>query len=236
MRVLIVEDEANLARGLVFNLQRQGLEADCVESGEIALEQYQSYDLMVLDVGLPGIDGFEVLRRVRVEDERFPVLILTARAAEDDRIEGLSLGADDYITKPFSLKEFLLRVQGKLKQVSWYSGAARQGKIQVGLAVFDFDNQTVRCGDQELKITVREEGLVRYFLDNPDRVVTRQELLQHVWGYSADATSRTPDTFVARLRKIVERDASNPQFIVSVRGKGYKFLQEGLPSDETPDG
>jgi len=228
VRVIIVEDEVNLARGLAFNLEREGLETTSVATGEEALEQYEEFDLMILDVGLPGMDGFEVLRRVRAQDERYPVLMLTARAAEEDRVEGLTLGADDYIAKPFSLKELLLRVKAKLKQVSWYAGAPRQGTVTFGEASFDLDRQLAQRADETSKVTVREQALVRFFLDNPERVVSRRELLREVWGYSEEMESRTPDTFMARLRKLVEPDPAKPRFLVSVRGQGYKFLPDGV--------
>ncbi|MBN2358900.1 MAG: response regulator transcription factor [Deltaproteobacteria bacterium] len=227
MRVLIAEDEINLAQGLCFNLEQEGLEVHSVISGEEALAQYAAYDLLVLDIGLPGIDGFEVLRRIREHDERFPVIVLTARAAEDDRVAGLALGADDYITKPFSLKEFLLRVRGKLRQVGWYTGSGRHGPVKVGAALFDLDRQTVTREGREERTTVREQALVQYFLDHPNQALSRDDLLREVWGYTAGTASRTPDTFVARLRKLVEVDPANPRHIVSVRGKGYLFSPDG---------
>jgi len=227
VRVLIAEDEVNLARGLCFNLEQEGLEVSSVGSGEEALEQYAAYDLLVLDIGLPGIDGFEVLRRIRERDERFPVIVLTARAAEDDRVAGLALGADDYITKPFSLKEFLLRVNGKLKQVGWYTSSGRREPIKVGAALFDFERQTVTRDAHEERTTVREQALVQFFLDHPDQAISREDLLSKVWGYAPGTASRTPDTFVARLRKLIEVDPASPRHIVSVRGKGYLFSPAG---------
>jgi DNA-binding response OmpR family regulator len=227
VRVLIAEDEINLARGLCFNLEQEGLEVSSVGSGEEALEQYAGFDLLVLDIGLPGIDGFEVLRRIRERDERFPVIVLTARAAEDDRVAGLALGADDYITKPFSLKEFLLRVHGKLKQVGWYASSSRREPVQVGAATFDFDRQTVTRDGHEERTTVREQVLVQYFLDHPNLAISREDLLSQVWGYAPGTASRTPDTFVARLRKLIELDPANPRHIQSVRGKGYLFSPDG---------
>ncbi|MFH1809242.1 MAG: response regulator transcription factor [Pseudomonadota bacterium] len=221
MRILVVEDEQHLARGLSFNLEREGLEVSCVDSGAEALSCYSQYDLMILDLGLPDMDGLDVLRRVRDEDVRFPVIVLTARGGEEDRVTGLSLGADDYVNKPFSLRELMLRVTGKLKQVQWYQRATSGGQFSLGCAVFDLDRQVALRDGAELRLTMREAALARYFVDNPDRAISRDELLKEVWGYAEGTASRTVDTFVARLRKLVEPDPATPAVILSVRGRGY---------------
>jgi DNA-binding response OmpR family regulator len=226
MRVLIVEDELNLARGLIFNLQRIDIEAEHVSSGEEALQRFSEFDLMVLDLGLPGIDGFEVLKQLRRHDERYPVIVLTARASEDDRIQGLALGADDYVIKPFSLQELLLRIQGKLKRSRWYRHDGAE-HAQIGAANIDFSQNRARRNDEEIVLTEREAALCRFLLANPDRVISREELLTEVWGYAEGTSSRTVDTFIARLRKLVEPDVSTPCYIVSVRGTGYMYKAEG---------
>jgi DNA-binding response OmpR family regulator len=223
VRVLVVEDEQHLARGLAFNLQREGIEVTCVGSGREALACYDQHDLAILDLGLPDMDGLEVLRRVRGEDPRFPVIVLTARGNEEERVAGLSLGADDYVTKPFSLRELMLRVKNKLRQVQWYDRATSGGSFTLGEAVFDLQRQVVVRGGEELRLTLREAALARYFADNPERAISREELLKEVWGYVEGTASRTVDTFVARLRKVIEPDAANPVHIRSVRGRGYLF-------------
>jgi DNA-binding response OmpR family regulator len=229
VRVLIVEDEQHLARGLAFNLQREELEVTCVDSGRKALAEYDKHDLMILDLGLPDIDGLEVLRRVRDEDPRFPVIVLTARGGEEDRIHGLSLGADDYVAKPFSLRELMLRVTNKLRQVRWYDRATTGGSFALGAATFDLDRQVVARDGQEHRLTLREAALARYFSDNAERAIPREELLREVWGYVEGTASRTVDTFVARLRKLIEPDPGTPAYIISVRGRGYMYRASGHP-------
>lgn len=226
MRVLIVEDELNLAKGLIFNLQHLNIQAEYVSSGEEALQRFADFDLMVLDLGLPGIDGFEVLKQMRLRDERFPVIVLTARASEDDRVRGLALGADDYVVKPFSLKELLLRIQGKLKRSRWYRHDGAE-HATMGAAHIDFSQHRARRDALEIVLTEREAALCRFLLANPDRVISREELLTDVWGYAEGTASRTVDTFIARLRKLVEPELSTPVFIISVRGAGYMFQASG---------
>lgn len=225
--ILLVEDEPHLARGLIFNLESEGWLVRPVETGEAALVEAgeTGFSLVVLDVTLPGMDGFEVCRRLRQADPRLPILMLTARTEEKDRVHGLSVGADDYLTKPFSLDEFLLRVRGMLRRSRWYrpgtaAGGYRFGDNEVWLA-----ERRARTPRGDLDLTELEVRFLRTLFDNPDRVLARTELLATVWGLPADSETRTLDNFVVRMRKYFEPDPSHPVHLLTVRGRGYRFVR-----------
>ncbi len=223
--ILLVEDEIHLARGICFNLEQDGYRVSHVESGEEALErlQYERFALIILDVMLPGIDGFEVCEKVRAADNRVPVLILTARSAEGDRITGLEKGADDYLVKPFSLSEFLLRVRGMLRRSAWY----RPEPVEEGYRFGDNEvlllSYRARTAQGEIDLTDLEVKMLALFFQKEGEAVTRQALLERVWGYSSDTETRTLDNFIVRLRKYFEPDPANPKFFQTVRGVGYRF-------------
>lgn len=224
--ILLVEDEETLAIGLEFNLQAEGFEVDLAADGRQALELYVpgKYDLIVLDLMLPYVDGFEVARRVRTQDARQPILMLTARTQAADKISGLQAGADDYLTKPFHLQELLLRVQGMLKRKSWYETATEdESQVRFGRNEVNFDNLQWRSAKGAFQLTAQEAMLLRYLIDHKNKVVSREELLENVWNIHSDVETRTVDNFIVRLRKYFEDDPSNPQFIKSVRSKGYLF-------------
>lgn len=235
MRILLVEDEDHIARGLSFNFKLQNYTTDVAVSGEKALELLDNthYDLIVLDVMLPGMDGFEVAKRVRSRDSRIPILMLTAMASDEDRIAGLECGVDDYLTKPFVLKELLLRIAGLLRRARWQAPAAPpQDSFRFGQALIDPDKLTATTGTREHRLTRLEADLLRFFAANPNRLVTRQELLTAVWGYEPDTATRTVDTFIFRIRKIVEPKPSKPVFLTAVRGEGYRFHPEATAVSE----
>ncbi|HEX9024016.1 MAG TPA: response regulator transcription factor [Geobacteraceae bacterium] len=223
--ILLVEDEIHLARGICFNLEQDGYRVSHVESGEEALErlQYERFALIILDIMLPGIDGFTVCERIRVADNRVPVLILTARSAEGDRITGLERGADDYLVKPFSLSEFLLRVRGMLRRSAWY----RPEPVEEGYRFGDNEvfllSYRARTAQGEIDLTDLEVKMLALFFQKEGETVTRQTLLERVWGYSSDTETRTLDNFIVRLRKYFEPDPANPKFFKTVRGVGYRF-------------
>ncbi len=223
--ILLVEDEETLAIGLEFNLQAEGYRVDLAADGRQALDLYKpgKYDLIVLDLMLPYVDGFEVARQVRAQDIRQPILMLTARTQAADKISGLQAGADDYLTKPFHLQELLLRVQGMLKRKSWYETTEEESIIRFGENEVNFDNLQCRSVNGSFQLTTQEAMLLRYLLNHKNKVVTRQELLENVWNIHSEVETRTVDNFIVRLRKYFETDPSKPQYIKSVRGKGYLF-------------
>jgi len=224
MKILLVEDEEHIAKGLVFNLQNKNYETDWAETGEEALEMWEknSYDLIILDVMLPGIDGFEVARRIRRVDGRIAILMLTALAGHEDRIAGLECGVDDYVSKPFVLRELLLRIAGLLRRMTWTAVPAGE-TLRFGKAEIDLNNPVVAG----VLLTRIEVDLLRYFHAHPNRLVSREELLTQVWGYDRDTVTRTVDTFIMRVRKIVEPEPSKPIYLRSVRGRGYLYTPTG---------
>jgi two-component system alkaline phosphatase synthesis response regulator PhoP len=226
-RILLVEDEVNLARPLQFNLEQEGYEVRSTPNGREALEWLSSehFDLIILDVMIEEMDGFEVARRVRRRDQRLPILMLTARGADQDRIQGLELGADDYMVKPFHLKELLLRVQRMLQRSNWYvDGKRRPREITVVGYTIDLEKLQGSGPRGELQITALEAELLAALTAEPNRVLSRAELLERVWGYSSEAESRTVDNFIVRLRKYFEEEPDQPRHFISVRGRGYMYV------------
>ena len=226
-RILLVEDETNLARSLQFNLEQEGYEVRSTPNGKQAVEwqQQEKFDLIILDVMIEGMDGFEVARRVRREDQKLPILMLTARSTEQDRIQGLELGADDYIAKPFHLRELLLRVQRMLQRTKWYAEKNRPPS-EITVAGYKVSLETLKAmGPRgEIQITVLEADLLAALTAEPERVLSRSELLERVWGYHSDVESRTVDNFIGRLRKYFEEEPDQPRHFISVRGRGYMYL------------
>ena len=224
-RVLIVEDEENLARGLQFNLELDGHLPKIAGSVEEALPLYKDFDLLILDIMLPGADGLTLLKRVRQDDPRLPVLILSARSAESDLLAGLSAGADDYMTKPFSLSELLLRIKRMLERRAWYAqeAATKGGDYAFGPYRLDFATQTAQSNRGEVRLTTYECAVMRYLIENQERAVSREELLKNVWGYNVAPETRTVDAFIARLRKLFEPDPQKPTHLRSIRDVGYRF-------------
>ncbi len=226
--ILLVEDEPSIARGLVYNLEEEGYRVTHAATGEDALKQAadETFSLVVLDLMLPGISGIEVCRRLRRQDSRLPILILTARGHEDDRVKGLAAGADDYMTKPFSLEEFLLRVKGMLRRSAWYRpNAVREGLYAFGgneVALKDGWARTLRG---QIDLTELETRMLRLFFQREGEIISRTELLESVWGMAPDTETRTLDNFIVRLRKYFEPDPARPVHFLTVRGRGYKFVR-----------
>ncbi len=228
--ILLIEDEINLARGISFNLEQEGYRISHAESGEDALDRlrYYRFSLIILDIMLPGIDGFSVCKEIRKLDARVPILILSARAEEGDRVTGLASGADDYLTKPFNLNEFLLRVKGMLRRSSWY----RPEPVEEGYAFGENEvfllSYHAKTAQGEIDLTDLEVKTLALFFHNEGQIVTRKTLLEGVWGYSSEAETRTLDNFVVRLRKYFEPDPAKPVFFQTIRGVGYRFSRRGL--------
>jgi DNA-binding response OmpR family regulator len=225
-KILLVEDEKHLAKGLLYNLGKEGYQVTVAEDGLAALAclDKEEFDMMILDLMLPKMGGMEVIKKVRETNIRFPILMLTAKTTDEDRTLGLEAGADDYLTKPFHLPELLLRVKGILRRKDWYEEPVRN------LEYFEFDNMWVdfktgkaRGCDGEFYLTSKEVLVMNLLIANRGKVVSREELLEKVWGYSPNTETRTVDNFIARLRKYFEKKPQNPRYIVTVREKGYQF-------------
>jgi two-component system alkaline phosphatase synthesis response regulator PhoP len=224
-RILLVEDELNIARPLQFNLEQEGYEVCSTPSGKEALALYgrESFDLIILDLMLEEMDGYEVARQVRQKDQKLPIIMLTAKSTVEDRIHGLELGADDYIIKPFHLRELLLRVERMLKRSSWYTGKSSR-KITVAGYRIDIDKLSGHGPRGPLQLTALEADLLETLISHPNRVFSRGELLEEVWGYHSDVETRTVDNFIARLRKYFEEEPEQPRHFISLRGKGYMYV------------
>lgn len=223
-RILIIEDDQALALGLRINLEAEGYEVVHASSAEdgLSILDTASADLVVLDLMLPGMDGIEALRSIRSENLKLPVLILTARSATEDKVEGFKAGADDYLTKPFNLEEFVLRVHRMLDRYQWYRP---EDVLQIGGTRIDFNTLEITTTDgQTTRITPHEANLIQYLNLHQGRIVTRAELLKNVWGLDPDIETRTVDTFISRIRRYMENDPARPEHIISIRGKGYRMV------------
>jgi DNA-binding response OmpR family regulator len=226
-RILVVEDEAAIRQGLADVLVYHGFDVDAVGDGREALGKSLSgqYDLLLLDVMLPGCDGFTICDEVRKVDRDQPIIMLTAKTSDEDIVNGLSLGADDYIAKPFSIAQLVLRVKAVLRRSR--TGAAAATHIRLaGDVEIDVRNLSGRRGDEPLTFTRREMEILEYLQRNTDRPVSRDELLTRVWGYdrSAEIETRTVDIHVAKLRRKIEVDSKEPRNLITVRGAGYRLL------------
>jgi DNA-binding response OmpR family regulator len=225
-RVLVVEDEQHLADGLRFNLEAEGYQVAVVETGEAALESIKSaaFDVVVLDVMLPGKDGFTVMSEMRLAGQFVPTLMLTARGHPEDVLKGFAAGADDYLTKPFELAILIARIRGLLRRKDWLRAAARDTFV-FGNKSVDFNRGELRVGDQMFPLTVMEANVLRYLIQHEGQHVARKALLSEVWGLHEDTDTRAIDNFIVRLRRYIEDDPTRPRHLVTVRGVGYRFVQ-----------
>jgi len=228
-RVLIVEDEHHLAEGLCFNLEAEGYQAEVVDTGEKALarliDEHAPFDLVVLDVMLPGKDGFAVVGELRQHRQFVPVLMLTARGRPDDVLKGFAAGADDYLAKPAELPILLARIGGLLRRLTW----SRQGTnpthdcYAFGGKTIDFDRLELTVGDRVLQLTLMEANLLRYLIQHQGKAISRKAMLEQVWGLHEDTDTRAIDNFIVRLRRYIEKEPSRPKHLLTVRGVGYRF-------------
>jgi len=241
-RLLIVEDEKNLAQGMKFNFELEGYEVVVVGDGSEALTHLApgmppGYDLVILDVMLPGIDGFAVADRTRKSGNFVPILMLTAKSLPSDVVHGLEAGADDYLPKPFDLPVLLARVKGLLRRRDWARGdagdAADLETARIGDAHVDFKNFQIRSGEEVHSLTLLEAMLLKLLVQNAGRVVTKGEILEKVWNVSADTQTRAVDNFIVRLRRYLEPNSRFPRHLLTVRGAGYRLVPEPatLPDD-----
>jgi DNA-binding response OmpR family regulator len=237
-RILIVEDERHLADGLRFNLEADDHDVAVVENGEAALERIEAdpgaLDLVLLDVMLPGIDGFAVAGHLRQRGIFVPILMLTARGRAEDVLRGFEVGADDYLPKPFELSILLARVRGLLRRRTWLQREADASPsappaleaFTFAGKVIDFARLEVRVGERRLPLTVMEAALLRYLVQHQGRPVSRKTILDQVWGVREDTDTRAIDNFIVRLRKYLEEEPSRPKHLQTVRGVGYRFVAE----------
>ena len=231
-RILVVEDEQHIAEGLRFNLEAEGHEVETITDGVHAAERLARegprLDLVILDLMLPGMGGFEVARRARAAGNYVPILILSAKDAGPDVVRGLEEGGDDYLTKPFQLDELLARVRGLLRRRRW-DGAVREDEsrrqVRFGDVTVHFDRFEIETPRGTIRLTTRETALLRALVDREGEAVPRGELLETVWGLRPDTQTRVVDSFIVRLRRYVEPDPARPRHIVSVRGHGYRFVR-----------
>lgn len=224
-RILVIEDEPQMLLGLRDNLELEGYEVQTAADGDEGLQKAASFqpDLVILDVMLPRKNGFDVCRELRARSNATPVVMLTARNQETDKVLGLELGADDYVTKPFSITELLARVRAVLRR-SGSRPAAATDMYRIGDLEIDFRIHQARRGKQRVEFTAREFELLRYFVTHIGQVVTREQILNEVWGYEEFPTTRTIDNFVAKLRQKIEKSPHAPEHILTIHGSGYKFV------------
>jgi two-component system alkaline phosphatase synthesis response regulator PhoP len=223
-KILVVEDDRAILDGLRAALGAEGYEVECVPDGRAGLERVRAGapSLLILDIMLPGMSGFEVAKKLRDEGRALPIILLTARSEEDDRVLGLELGADDYVTKPFSVRELLARVRSILRRTR-PSTPTRSQSYRFGDVSVDFKRKAVKKAGRAVELSAREFRILCYFIDHAGEMLSREQLLSEIWGYDAFPTTRTVDNHILRLRKKIEDDPESPHFILTQRGAGYVF-------------
>jgi len=229
-RILLVDDEEAIQTLLAYPLRKEGYDVVAARDGRQALDLFaaQRFDLVVLDVMMPRLDGIEVCRRLRSRSQ-VPIIMLTARDDEVDKVLGLEIGADDYITKPFSVREFTSRVRAALRRTRMMGGGTTEGAISAGEMRIDFSRRQVRIREARVQLTYVEFEILAALAQSPGRVFDRDTLLERVWGDSAYRDPRTIDVHIRHLREKVESDAKEPEYLFTVRGVGYRFRDEGSP-------
>jgi DNA-binding response OmpR family regulator len=240
-RILIVEDEAHLAEGLRFNLEAEGYSVQITGKGQealdILLKTENDFEALVLDVMLPGKDGFTVARELREAQNYIPLLMLTARGRSEDVLKGFESGADDYLPKPFNLAILLARLESLLRRKNWQQNSKSPVSVSATAAptesqeiftfdskVFDFQSLQLRCGKQTFQLTLMEAELLRYLVRNSGHPVSRKAILHDVWNLHEDTDTRAIDNFIVRLRRYIERESSKPRHLLTIRGLGYQFV------------
>lgn len=224
--ILIVEDEPAMQLGLKDNLEIENYQVDVASEGETGLQKIKTgkHDLILLDVMLPKISGFDICKAARAAGIKTPIILLTARGEEIDKVLGLELGADDYITKPFSVRELLARVKAMLRRNQGVASSSTTTLTAIGRLQIDFKAFLAKDGAQEIKLSHKEFELLSFLFENRNKVVSRYDILEKVWGYEEQITTRTVDNFIARLRQKVEVNAEQPKVILTVHGAGYKMV------------
>jgi len=230
-KLLIIEDDEDITNLLKINLEDMGYHVTLAHDGKTGYEKVlgQHVDLLILDLMLPGLDGLEICRRVRAKNHYIPILMITCKSSEIDRVVGLEMGADDYLTKPFSIKELLARVKALFRRVEAMkspSSSNEEKEIKAGKLLINTEKRSVTFSGKSLHLTAREFDLLYYFARNPGRVFTRTQLLDKVWGYGYESYEHTVNSHINRLRAKIETDPANPVYILTVWGVGYKFADD----------
>ena len=224
--ILIVEDEIQMCTGLKDNLEFEGYNVDTANDGQAGLDKIlnNEYDLIILDIMLPLVSGFDVCKKARAKDISTPIIMLTAKGEEIDKVLGLELGADDYITKPFSLRELLARVKAVLRRMP--ESSSKDSKVVMGNLTVDFSKYLAFEDDSPVSLTHKEFELLKYFWNNKNETLSRDQLFNEIWGYDEMTTTRTIDNFILKLRQKIEDDPAHPKCILTVHGIGYKFITD----------
>jgi DNA-binding response OmpR family regulator len=223
--ILLVEDEPDMQRGLRDNLEFEKYEVDVAGDGEGALKKITEggYDLIILDIMLPSMSGLDVCKQVRQQGITTPIIMLTAKGEEIDKVLGLELGADDYVTKPFGVRELLARVKALLRRTEGPSGGSPE-KMVLGSLAIDFSSYTAIRDGKSLSLTPKEIEIMKYLWNRRNKTVSRDELLTDVWGYDQAISSRTVDNFILKLRQKIEDDPAHPRYLLTIHGVGYKLI------------
>ncbi len=223
--ILVVEDDASIQRGLELNLQVEGYSVITAGDGETGLQKAieRKPDLLLLDVMLPKMSGFDICRQIRKQGMTMPIIMLTAKTQEIDKIMGLELGADDYVTKPFSIAEVVARVNAHLRRSKKFDTSSAD--YNFGDYNLDVKGQVLRKGGEQIELSQKEFLMLKLFLENEGKVLSRQEILTKVWGFDYFGTDRTVDNFINKLRQKIEVDINAPDHILTMRGSGYKFMK-----------
>ncbi|HJF19959.1 MAG TPA: response regulator transcription factor [Enterococcus columbae] len=234
-RVLVVDDEPSIQTLLRFNLQKEGYEVILADDGKKALELAlnETFDFIILDIMLPGLDGMDITKKLRQEKKKTPILILTAKDDPIDRILGLEIGADDYLTKPFSPREVLARMKAifrRMEPVEITSESTTQTinqleQLKIGEITADLTNYQVYVNQKQITLTPKEFELLVYFMQRKDRVINRDTLLERIWQFDFDGQTRIVDVHISHLREKIEKDPKHPEYLITVRGFGYKFQE-----------
>ncbi len=225
--ILIIEDEPAMQLGLKDNLEMEGYTVDVAGDGEAGLQKILAgqHDLILLDVMLPKVSGFDVCKKARAAGIQTPIVLLTARGEEIDKVLGLELGADDYITKPFGVRELLARLKAILRRSQAVNVPGNESTVTIGRLIVNFNTFQTKQDGVDIKLSHKEVEILAYLFKNSNKVVSRYDLLEHVWGYEEQITTRTVDNFIARLRQKVEDNPNNPRIILTVHGSGYKMVR-----------
>ncbi|MDG2454239.1 MAG: response regulator transcription factor [Bacteroidia bacterium] len=225
-RILLVEDEKHLAETIKLNLEIEGFHPILVYDGASAISTFreQSFDLVILDIMIPNIDGIAVCENIRLHDSDVPIMFLSAKSRSEDRIRGLKKGGDDYLTKPFNLEELMLRINKLISRNETSSNTSAVTEYSFGDNSVNFDSYEANSSDGKISLTKKEALLLKLLIENKNEVVSREKILQTVWGYSVYPSTRTIDNFILAFRKYFEPDPKNPKFFLSLRGVGYKFM------------
>lgn len=233
-KILVIEDSPDIADLLALHLGDEGYQVELAQDGRTGLRKAleQSYDLVILDLMLPEVDGLEICRQLRAAPSYTPILMLTARSTEIDRVVGLELGADDYLTKPFSIRELVARVKALFRRVEAFTSqtpSSPSAVIRMGDLVIDAERRKVQIGDRPIELTAKEFDLLLHFARHPGRVYSRAQLLDLVWGYGHDGYEHTVNSHINRLRAKIERNPARPRYLLTVWGVGYKFFEAEEP-------